>query len=419
MVLKKSMAKTVKPARRGKAAQTELSILKLIQSSPSISRVELAQASGLSTAAITGVVSSLVQKNILIEGPSLAGGLGRKRVGLMLRQTLGYVVGVDLGTFNLRVTISDLNGVSLASHETPTQMDRGRDQVLRHTCRLIRETLREAGIKPGQVLGIGVAFSGVIDVEKGIILSYPRPGHVESWRNIPLRKIFEDEFHVPCLLEDSVRAIAISERTNGAGRKYSDFVYIDVGVGIGSAIFIHGKIYRGFNGSAGEFGHMTVDEDGPLCCCGNHGCLEAIASGATLIDMVKGALKKGVPSKLLEIAGGSDKITLEAIAEAAEANDSLAFRSLTEVAGHIGTACADLINLLNPEAIIFGGAMFRAAPELLIRQVQQLVRRRAMEKSVNDAVLLTATTKSDAGAHGIAKLIAERVLDEVMERNLI
>ncbi|MBS1814184.1 MAG: ROK family transcriptional regulator [Acidobacteria bacterium] len=403
----------------GKAAQTELSILREIQAAPYTSRVELARQSGLSTSAITGIVGSLIAKGVVVEGAGMPGvGIGRKRIGLTLHPSLGYVVGVDLGTFNLRITVSDLNGISISKRELPTQIWRGRDEVLRTTFALIHETVAEAGIDKSKLLGIGIAFSGVINVQEGMVISYPRPGQVESWRRFPLREICEQEFGIPCLLEDSVRAIATEERTVGGGRNYSDFVYVDVGFGIGSAIFIGGKIYRGCNGSAGEFGHMTVAENGPLCCCGNHGCLEAMASGATLIDIVKMAITKGVTSRVLELAGSMDGITLEVIAEAARDNDSLACRALSEVAQHIGTACADVVNLLNPEAILFGGALFRAAPELVLDHIKRMVRHRAMEKSANDVQLQIAQTKGDAGAHGIAKLVAERVIDRALTNRM-
>jgi predicted NBD/HSP70 family sugar kinase len=229
-----------------------------------------------------------------------------------------------------------------------------------------------------------------------------------------LRQIVEEEFSVPCVLEDSVRAIAIMERTHGAGISYSEFVYVDVGIGIGSAIFINGNLYRGCNGSAGEFGHITIDEDGPLCCCGGHGCLEALASAARVIDSVKAALQKGVPSRVSELAEDDlDKITVEMIGIAARDGDSLAYRALSEAAAHIGAACSDLINLLNPEAIIFGGAVFRAAPDILLEHLQRLVRHRALEKSVNDVTLLHAETSSDAGALGMARIIAAAVTESI------
>jgi predicted NBD/HSP70 family sugar kinase len=404
---------------RRKSVKTELTIFKLIQERPAISRVELAQEAHLSTAAITAIVGSLGEHGLLVEGETVSGKVGRRRMGLRLRSELGYVVGVDLGTFNLRIAVTDLNGIPLAERTVPSQMWLGRPAVLERCFSMIREVIAEAGVDMASIKGIGIAFSGVIDVSKGMILSYPRPGLTESWRNVPLQKIVEEEFSVPCVLEDSVRAIATTERRQGAGGQFNHFVYVEIGIGIGSSIFINGKLYRGCNGSAGEFGHMTIDEDGPLCCCGSHGCLEALASAASIIENVKAALQKGVSSRVLELADDdTSKITIEMIASAAQKGDSLAYRALSEAAAHIGAACADLVNLLNPEAIIFGGALFRAAPEILLDHLKRLVRHRALEKSVNDVTLVKAETSSDAGALGMAQIIAGTVIESVYESRM-
>jgi predicted NBD/HSP70 family sugar kinase len=404
---------------RRKSVKTELAIFKLIQERPSISRVELAQEAHMSTAAITAVVGSLWEHGLLVEGETVSGKVGRRRIGLRLRSELGYVVGIDLGTFNMRIAVTDLNGVPLAKRTVPSQMWLGRSAVLERCFSMIRKVIAEAGVDMASIKGIGIAFSGVIDVSKGKILSYPRPGLMESWRNVPLQKIVEEEFIVPCVLEDSVRAIAITECRQGAGAQFNDFVYVEVGIGIGASIFINGKIYRGCNGSAGEFGHITIDEDGPLCCCGSHGCLEALASAARVIENVKAALQKGVSSKVLELADDDlSKITIEIIAIAAQNGDSLAYRALSEAAAHIGAACADIVNLLNPEAIIFGGALFRAAPEILLDHLKRLVRHRALEKSVNDVTLLKAETSSDAGALGMARIIAGTIIESVYENRV-
>jgi hypothetical protein len=168
-----------------KSSQTELGILKLIQAAPSISRVELSERSGLSTAAITGIVNSLLARNLLVEGVASATSIGRKRIGLSLRPDLGYVVGIDLGSYNLRIVVADLNGNVLASSEVDTLMSKGREFVLDRCFSVVRKTVAAANISQEEVLGIGIAFSGVIDVDRGLILSYPRPGWI--WRDLPAR----------------------------------------------------------------------------------------------------------------------------------------------------------------------------------------------------------------------------------------
>jgi predicted NBD/HSP70 family sugar kinase len=240
-----------------------------------------------------------------------------------------------------------------------------------------------------------------------------------EWKNVPLRDILEREFGVPCLLEDSVRAIATAEKHFGLGTGLSDFIYVDVGMGIGAAIFIDGKLYRGPGGSAGEFGHMTVDEHGPLCCCGNYGCLETVASCAAIIQSVKSAIEKGVDSKVRELAQGDlNRISIEMIGQAALENDSLSFRVLHEAVSHIAVALADVVNLLNPHNLIFGGALFRSAPELFLEPLKRTIKQRALEKSANEVRLEISTLGSEAGALGAGRLISEIVIERLYRGTL-
>lgn len=316
------------------------------------------------------------------------------------------------------MAITDLNGELLASLHVPTEIWRGKSGFLQRCFSAVRETLNSAGMDAHSIIGTGIAFSGVIDTENGVVLSYPRPGQVEEWRNVPLRKLAEDEFGVPCIIEDSVRAVATTERQIGLGRNLSNFVYIDVGMGAGAAIYIDGRIYRGCNGSGGEFGHVKVEENGPLCQCGGSGCLEAVASCASIIESVRTAIGKGVSSRIAEMAANNlDQITIEMIAKAAEENDSLAYRSLCEAAVFIGAASADVVNLLNPEALIFGGALFRAAGDTIIEHIRHQVRHRAMEKSLNDVTFFLSKQDSGAGAKGIASLIAARLIEPLYHAN--
>lgn len=412
-----------KPRRTGnsrrslrKSSQTELNVLKFIHARSNISRVELAKLSGMSTAAMSGTVHALVQKKLIVEVEGPSTGLGRRRIALNIRPDLAYVLGVDIGTYNLRVLIADINGKVIYGQRLKTEMAGGRRDVMNRTFAAIRSAIVESGLPPQEIRGIGVGHSGVIDVEKGLVLSFPRPGQMEQWKNVPLQKMVEDEFGIPCLLEDSARAIAVAEKRFGAGEDLKDFLYIDIGMGIGAAIFIEGLLYRGSNGSAGEVGHITVEENGPLCFCGNRGCLEALASCAAVIGNVKSAIHMGVATEISEMADGDlDRISVEMIAESAAKNDSLGYRTLDNAATRIGVAAADLVNLLNPSAVILGGGLFRAAPEFLLDHMKRTIRQRALEKSANDVRLLGSRLGTEGGALGAALLIAEKLVPGLYE----
>ncbi len=403
----------------GKPEPRELAILRLIHSGSHYSRLDLARRTGLSPASITAIVRSLIARNLVTENEGVSSLVGRKPIPLEIRADAGYLIGVDIGSFYTRIVITDINGRIAHKHQIETGIPEGRVRVLRRVFECVHQAIREAAVTRDSVLGMGIAHSGVIDTETGVVLSFPRPGQMSEWKNVPLRALFEQEFRVPCLLEDSVRTGAIAERCFGLGADQDDFLYIEVGVGIGAAFFFDGKLYRGAGGKAGEFGHITVDENGPLCSCGNNGCLETLASCAAIIDAVRVALDRGVDSKIRDLAGANlEKIGIELINQAAAENDSLAFRVLQDAASSIAIGLADLVNLLNPRLIIFGGALFRAAPQLLSDPLKRIIKQRSLEKSALDAELKVSPLGAEAGALGASRMIAGRALEDLYDHAL-
>jgi predicted NBD/HSP70 family sugar kinase/biotin operon repressor len=401
---------------RSKPVSKELNLLQLVHAKRNVSRIELAKQTGLSAASITAIVQRLIDKGLVVESGHNASGLGRKPVSLAVRDDAGFLVGVDLGSFYTRVVVTDIRGTLIFKRESETGIADGRDLVLSRTLQAIHKAIDDSRIPPSAFRGIGIAHSGVIDVSKGLVLAYPRPGQMAEWKNVPLREIVQREFGVACLLEDSVRAIATAEKYFGQGTGLDDFIYVDAGMGIGAAIFLDGKIYRGAGGSAGEFGHMTVDEDGPLCCCGNYGCLETLASCGAIIQSVRSAIEKGVDSQVRELSGGDlNRISIEIIGQAAMQNDSLSFRVMHEAISHIAVALADVVNLLNPHVLIFGGALFRSAPELFLEPLKRIIRQRALEKSANEVQLKISKLGGEAAALGAGRLISETVVTELYQ----
>lgn len=399
-----------------KSFRNELNVLRLIHAKRNISRIELSNEIGLSGASITAIVQNLIDKGLVVESGYKRSAFGRKPVSLSLRDDAGLLIGVDLGSFYTRVVVTDLRGSAIYKQELKTGMSDGRDLVLSRTLKAIHKAIDHTKAPKNAFKGIGIGHSGVIDVTKGVVLSFPRPGQMAEWKNVPLRNILEREFGVPCLLEDSVRAIATAEKYFGLGAGLNDFIYVDVGMGIGAAIFLDGKLYRGPGGSAGEFGHITVDEHGPLCCCGNYGCLETLASCGAIIQSVKSAIEKGVDSTVRESAQGDlNQISIEMIGQAAIQNDSLCFRVLHEAVSRIAIALADVVNLLNPHVLIFGGALFRSAPELFLEPLKRTIKQRALEKSANEVQLKISTLGSEAGALGSGRLISEIVVDRLYQ----
>ena len=402
-----------------KLAQKELRLLTLIHGNHNPSRIELAKMTGTSFASMTAIVQRLIRSGLVVESGKGSGALGRKPVSLSLQNELGWVIGVDLGSFLTRVVVTDVSSKLSYKAEMPSRMAEGRDAVIRRTFDAVHEAMKQTGISRETLKGIGMAHSGVIDSQNGVVLCFPRPGQMTQWRNVPLRDMLEKEFGVPSALDDSARMMALAEKHFGLGRELNDALFIEVGMGIGGSIFIDGRLYRGPGGSAGELGHMTVEENGPLCSCGNRGCLEAMASCAAIIQTVKTAIQQGVNSRIPELVQGDlDRIGIEVIVQAAKENDTLSSRVLHEAISRIGLMLADVINLLNPSCVVFAGPLFRHGGDFLLEQLRDVIRRRALEKSANEVNLRMSTLGSEAAALGAARFITQQILEDLYHEKM-
>jgi N-acetylglucosamine repressor len=392
-----------------RTSEKELEILGLIHARIALSRAELVKLTGLSAGLISAVVRRLIARDLVVESGLEPSKLGRRRVALKLCAGTAYTVGVEIGTFFLRIVVNDLAGNVCHKLETRTMLSDGFSRVMDRCFKSIEQAVNECGISKDVIAGIGIAHSGVVDSNQGVVLSFPRPGQMAEWRNVALREMVEAKFNVPCIVEDSVRMAALAEKQVGGALELPDFVYIRIGMGIGSCIFIHGEPYRGAGGSAGEFGHMTVDENGPLCYCGNNGCLSALASCSAIIQGVASAIRKGVHSRIQEMVDNDlDQINIEMILQAAVESDSLAFRVLNDASVHIGVALADVVNLLNPSVVIFSGPLFQSNPQLMLESIQRVIRQRALEKAANEVQLIVSTLGAEAPALGAARFTAAK-----------
>jgi len=397
-----------------RTSQKELEILELIHARVALSRAGLVELTGLSAGLISAVVRRLIARDLIVESGLEPSKLGRRRVALRLSAGTTYTVGIEIGTFFLRTVISDLAGNVRHKLETHTMLSDGFSRVMERCFKSIDQAVNDCGVSRDAIAGIGVAHSGVVDSNLGIVISFPRPGQMAEWRNVALREMVEEKFKVPCVVEDSVRMGALAEKQFGVATELSDFFYIRIGMGIGSSIFIGGEPYRGAGGSAGEFGHMTVDENGPLCYCGNNGCLSAVASCSAIIEGVASAIRKGVHSRIQEIVGNDlDKINVEMILQAAVENDSLASRVLNDAAVHIGVALADVVNLLNPSVVIFSGPLFQGNPQLMLESIHREIRHRALEKAAKEVQLIVSMLGADAPALGAARFAGARSIPKL------
>jgi glucokinase len=293
-----------------------------------------------------------------------------------------------------------MDGHVLAEVKVPTEAGAGQQHVIEQIARSVERARQAAGVKPEQVLALALGAPGPLDTRQGIIHFAPNL----AWHDMPIRQVLEQRLSLPVLLDNDANLAALGEHVYGAGRGEDNMVYITVSTGIGGGLILGGRLYRGFADGAGEIGHMTVLPDGPLCGCGNRGCLEALASGTAIARDARDLAACGRGEQILAAAGGDPtSITAVTVAAAAATGDAAAQSIITRAARYLGIGIANTINLLNPSLVVLGGGVMDIG-ELVWQHLRPEVQLRALEAARTSTRLAAAELSGRAGVMGAIAL---------------
>ena len=361
-------------------------VLDLIRFTPGgISRVELAKKLELTRAAVTSIVNDLMGSGIIREAERRSSSSGRPPIMLEINSERGIVAGVDMGATHLTIIIANFSGQLLAEKEIPLNISDGPELCIEKADAILKEVLKSINSEISELSAIGVGVPGPVVAEAGMVVAPPiMPG----WDQFPIRDTLQKRWNCPVSLSNDAELGALGEWASGAGRGELNLAFIKVGTGVGAGILINGQIYRGASGSAGEIGHITVDENGPLCKCGNRGCLEAIASGTAIAQQAQQAAKNGKRTELAKIRP-LESITTQDVMELARKGDLISQQILIRAGGQLGIALAGLVNLFNPNMIVVGGSVPYIG-DLFLEPVRDAVKKRSMRAAAKVVKITTA-----------------------------
>jgi glucokinase len=317
-------------------------------------------------------------------------------------------IGCDLGGTNLRAAIVDVeNGAVLTQKSIPTLAREGHDAVMQRMADLILQVIQSAGMEKAAIGGIGIGVPGVLDLEKGETLFLPNLSG--TWPHVPLRDTIARLTGIPVALLNDVRSITNGEWRFGTGRGVDTIAVFAIGTGIGGGLVINGALHLGIGGSGGELGHQIIDFNGPRCGCGNHGCLEAYASGPAIAAMGMKAVAQGLTTQISALCESDlNRITPKLIAEAALAGDEVA-KDIYEKAGfYIGIAAANMCATIGPRRIIIGGGVAQAG-ELLLDPIRRTVKANVHVMPVEQVEIAAAQLGNHAGVIGVACWAADEL----------
>lgn len=382
--------------------------INVIRQHEPISRVEIAERTGLGRSTITGIINTLLRENLVTEIGSAESAAGRKPVLLTFNARALYAVGVKLAPRSVTVALVDLNAKVLHSEEIGISPNRGVEAVLGTVKEALEKTLTSCGVERDRLLGIGLVMPGVVDPSNGITIS----SYFLGWENIPIRDLLEQELDLPAYVDNDANAMALAEALYGAGRGASDLVALTSGVGIGAGIIIGGQIHRGARFNAGELGHMCVVKDGPLCGCGRRGCLEALAADAAVVRRAREAAVAGRAPLLAHVARGHvDLITREMVVEAAKDGDEGAREVLAETGRWLGLAAANVVNVLGPARVVVGGEATLEAGELILAPMREAMAETVFPNMPADLLVVQSSLGHHAWVQGAAALVLADAFD--------
>ena len=371
-------------------------VLDLIRFTPGgISRVELAQRMDLSKAAMTMIVNDLINCQVIHETEPSNRQSGRPPIILEVDPSRGHVLGIDLGATHISILLTDLGARIVDEIEVPYNVAEGPEVSLNQVDYLLRNILEKNQLALNNISAIGLGVPGPIDTATGMVFAPPiMPG----WDSYPIQKTLENKWGAPISLNNDAELGALGEWAYGVGRGDSHLAYIKVGSGIGAGLLLNGQIYRGATGSAGEIGHLTILENGPLCDCGNYGCLEALAGGKAIARQAREAIQKGQKT-LLSGMGPVEAITARDVTTAARRGDLVSQKIIVGAGHYLGIAIAGLVNLFNPQTVVVGGAVAQIG-DLLLQPIRDTVMHRSLQASARTVKINTAILRRHSSGLG-------------------
>jgi len=384
-------------------------VLECIRQNGPISRADITRLTGLNFTTVTSIIESLRESGLVADVGYGDSSGGRRPLLLHLNPHGRFAVGCEIQATLVRVGLVNLLGETIAVRSWALTAGDEPDEVVKQIAAAIKELQTERNLQYSQLAGIGVAAPGPLDTRSG---TFGNPPNLPRWRGYRLKEQLEAASGLQVVLEKDGNAGALGETWYGNAQTGNTVLFIIADVGIGAGLILHRRLHRGLLDGAGEFGHMVIDIDGPECSCGNHGCLEAIASGFALSREAGHELRRGVHSKLTEL-DWSDPDQLVAALPGLGHSDGLAAQLLSHCGRHVGIALANMINVLSPDTIVIGGRLGQS--NHVADELERLARERSFLGAASELKVVNTAFPDASLVTGAASLVLAQILQAPVE----
>lgn len=378
-----------------------MNVLGLIKEYGVVSRKDLAVITGLTPPAITNIIKEFLELGLVTEEGVEESKGGRRPIRLKFNHEAGYVIGMEIMMSEVKVAVTDLKNDPTYFETFSVDMVDPKVGVQELVLK-VKGFLKSEGLSEKKVLAVGIAFPALISGKEGIIKRAVNLGPL--WNDFPLKNIMEKELNLPVFIENNSNASALAERWFGGGTESRNLVYINLGEGISAGIILDDRIVYGFQGHAGEIGHILIRQNGPLCNCGNRGCLESICGIPALTRKANSELTLLHNSDpLKDLWEENKKVTIDDVLKCSHIKGTYAWEIIRQAGEHIGIALSNLINLYNPEVIFIGGKL-SAANDILLEPILDKIKSHAFPEIASSTKVEISLLGKNSGAIGACAL---------------
>jgi glucokinase-like ROK family protein len=370
-----------------------------------ISRAELADRLEIPRPRLLSELDRLVTLGYVAEAGMAASRGGRRSTLVELNPRLRFAA-VDLGASSVDVEVTNGRLEPVAAYTETADIRSGPKVILQRVNELLAKAKVDGAYEKLDAVGIGVP--GPVSFRDGVPVSPPiMPG----WDRFPVRELLTREHGCPAVVDNDVNIMAVGERHGGVAHSVDDFLFVKIGTGIGCGIYLSGDVYRGTDGCAGDIGHIQVDSHGPMCSCGNVGCLEALFSGAALAKDATLAARNGTSPALADRLAANGVVTARDVAEAASEGDVTCIRLIRDGGRRVGGVLAGLVSFANPSMIVIGGGLAHLG-HILLAEIRSVVYRRSLPLATGNLPVVLSELGPRAGVTGASVLASDVAFEQ-------
>ncbi|MFD8077323.1 ROK family protein [Streptomyces sp. NPDC059718] len=374
--------------------------LSLLRDLGPLSRAQLSDQLEVARPRLLAELDRLIAAGKVLEaGPATSRG-GRPSTLVQLDPEIRFAA-VDLGASSIDIEITDGGLEPIASYAEPADIRKGPRAVLDRVNELLNKMADQAGCARFNSIGIGLP--GPVSFKEGISVSPPiMPG----WDRFPVRDTLTRAHGCPVVVDNDVNVMALGERYAGVAKSVDNLLFVKIGSGIGCGVQVHGQIYRGSEGSAGDIGHIQVEAEGPVCSCGRTGCLEALFGGVALARDATEAARSGQSPALAERLAAEGLLTAVDVAECAAGGDVTCVNLIRDGGHRVGQVLATLVSFINPSMIVIGGGV-SGLGHLLLAEIRSVVYKGSLPLATGNLQIVLSELGPRAGVTGAALLASE------------